>query len=159
MKQATLHTGTSFVEIYQNCIVFNPTEWEGLDDHRVREESSLYLEHDKPLVFGKNRDKGIRLKGFTPEIANLNNGVSEECLVVHDVTSKQLAYILSDMEFPEYPALMGVIYQEERSHYSQSLLAQVKQARKEKNNGNLDNLYRSAEFWTVPSSDAGEVRE
>ena len=60
-----------FVEVYQNCVIFNPNEWVGLDDRCTRDDNILYLEHGKPMVFGKNHDRGIRLNGFTPEVVDL----------------------------------------------------------------------------------------
>src|SRR5690606_37051861 len=94
---------------YQNCVIFNPTEGEGLDDRRVRDENILYLEHGKPMIFGKDLDKGIRLNGFRREVVQLGNGVSEGDLLVHEETSAHLAFILASMEHPEFPAPMGVI--------------------------------------------------
>lgn len=149
LAQAAAHKGISFVEIYQNCVIFNPTEWEGLDDRRVRDENILYLEHGKPMVFGKNLDKGIRLNGFTPEIVQLGNGVSEADLLVHDATSTQLAFILSSMEFPQYPAPMGVIRAVEKPTYTEGLMAQVHTAQMQRGVGDLNQLYRSADLWTV----------
>ena len=149
LAQAAAHKGTSFVEVYQNCVIFNPTEWEGLDDRRVRDENILYLEHGQPMVFGKNRDKGIRLNGFKPEVVQLGNGVAEGDLLVHDATSTQLAYILSSMAYPEYPAPMGVIRQVQKETYSAGLLAQVQQAQAERGTGDLNKLYRAADLWTV----------
>jgi CBS domain-containing protein len=149
LAQAAAHKGTSFVEVYQNCVIFNPTEWEGLDDRRVRDENILYLAHGQPMVFGKNRDKGIRLNGFEPEVVQLGNGVGEEDLLVHDATSTQLAYILSSMAYPAYPVPMGVIRQVQKQTYSDGLLAQVQQARAERGAGDLNKLYRTADLWTV----------
>lgn len=165
LAQAAAHQGTSFVEVYQNCVIFNPTEWEGLHDRRIRDDNVLPLEHGKPMIFGKDRDKGVRLNGFKPEIVQLGNGISEEELVVHDATSVQLAYILSSMEHPEYPAPIGVIRQVEKPPYSESLLQQVEQARADKGVGDLNALYRSADLWTVtareddvkPARVAGEL--
>lgn len=154
LYQASQHKGTSFIEVYQNCVIFNPTEWEGLDDRRVRDENILYLEHGKPMVYGKNLDKGIRLNGFTPEIVTLGNGVSEEDLLVHDETSTQLAYILSNMEFPAYPAPMGVIRRVEKLTYAEGLMRQVEQAKTQKGVGDLKTLYHAADLWTVTARDA-----
>ena len=151
---ASQHQGVSFVEVYQNCVIFNPTEWEGLDDRRVRDENIIYLEHGKPMVFGKNSDHGIRLNGFKPEVVELGNGITEEDLVVHDETSTQLAYILSSMEYPEYPAPMGVIRQVDKVPYSDGLMAQVAKAQEMKGIGDLNTLYRSADSWTVTAQES-----
>jgi 2-oxoglutarate ferredoxin oxidoreductase subunit beta len=146
---ASQHKGISFVEVYQNCVIFNPTEWEGLDDRRVRDENIIYLEHGRPMVFGKNHDKGIRLNGFRPEVVMLGDGVSEADLLVHDETSIELAYILSSMEYPEFPTPMGVFRRVERRTYTEGLMAQVAQAQAKRGTGDLYALYTSADMWTV----------
>ncbi|MCB8945863.1 MAG: CBS domain-containing protein [Ardenticatenaceae bacterium] len=157
LAAAAAHRGTSFVEVYQNCVIFNPTEWEGLDDRRVRDENILYLEHGKPMVFGKSNDRGIRLNGFRPEVVELGNGITEDDLVVHDETSAQLAYILSSMEFPEFPAPMGVIRRVQKPMYSEGLMAQVAKAQEMRGIGDLNKLYRSADLWTVTVRDEVEA--
>jgi 2-oxoglutarate ferredoxin oxidoreductase subunit beta len=156
LAEAAAHRGTSFVEIYQNCIIFNPNEWEGLDDRRVRDENILYLKHGEPMVFGKNNERGIRLNGFRPEVVDLGNGVTEDDLVVHDETSTHLAYILSSMEFPEFPEPMGVIRRVEKQPYSEGLMAQVAKAQEQRGIGDLNKLYRSADMWTVSAREEVE---
>lgn len=146
---ASQHKGVSFVEIYQNCVIFNPTEWVGLDDRRVRDENILYLEHGKPMIFGKDLDKGIRLNGFRPEVVQLGNGVTEADLLVHDETSTQLAFILASMEHPEFPAPMGVIRRVEKQTYTDGLMGQIAAAQQAKGVGELRKLYESADLWTV----------
>jgi len=153
LAEAAAHKGISFVEVYQNCVIFNPTEWEGLDDRRTRDENILYLEHGKPMIFGKDQDRGIRLNGFKPEVVQLGNGITESDLLVHDETSTQLAYILSSMEFPEYPAPMGVIRRLEKRTYTDGLMEQVTAAQEAKGTGDLRSLYESADLWTVKKND------
>lgn len=149
LARAAQHPGAAFVEVYQNCVIFNPTEWEGLDDRRTRDDNLLYLEHGMPLIFGKNHDKGVRLNGFTPEIVTLGDGVDEGDLLVHDATSTQLAFILSSMEFPNYPAPLGVIRDVRKAHYGEQLMAQVQAAQAQRGKGDLDKLYRASDLWTV----------
>jgi 2-oxoglutarate ferredoxin oxidoreductase subunit beta len=156
LLEAAHHVGTSFVEIYQNCVIFNPNEWIGLDDRRLRDENILYLKHGEPMIFGKDHDKGIRLNGFTPEVVQLGNGVSEENLLVHDETSMQLAFIISSMEFPQFPAPMGVIRRVQKQTYTEGLMAQIHTAQAKKGVGDLYELYTSADMWTVTERE--EVR-
>ncbi len=148
LKRAAEHRGTSFVEIYQNCVIFNPNEWTELSDRKNRDDSTLYLEHGKHMIFGKDRDKGIRLNGFTPEVVALDESDLDEILV-HDATSKPLASILGSMEFPDYPAAMGVIRDVRKPDYTSELMAQVQSAQEKKGAGDLDQLYQSADLWTV----------
>jgi len=157
LAQAAAHKGSSFVEVYQNCVIFNPDEWEGLDDRRTRDDNILYLQDGQPMVFGKNRDRGIRLNGFNPEIVTLGDGISEADLVVHDASSTELGYILSSME---YPTPMGVFRRtEDRETYTDGLMAQIEQARAKRGPGNLDELYRAADLWTVVPQDPTEPIE
>ncbi|VAW29891.1 hypothetical protein MNBD_CHLOROFLEXI01-2567, partial [hydrothermal vent metagenome] len=135
-----------------------PTAWEGLDDRRVRDENILYLEHGQPMIFGKDRDKGIRLNGFRPEVVQLGNGVGEEALLVHDETSPQLAFILASMEHPEFPAPMGVIRRVQKPTYTEGLMAQVEAAQAAKGVGNLKTLYESADLWTVTAKEQPAVK-
>lgn len=156
---ASQHKGISFVEVYQNCVIFNPTEWEGLDDRRVRDENILYLEHGKPMIFGKDNDHGIRLNNFTPEVVTLGNGYNETDLIVHDETSMPLAYILGNMEYPEFPAPMGVIRRVQKQTYGEGLMAQVKEAQDKKGVGDLHKLYMAADLWTVTEKEAANVKQ
>lgn len=148
LKRAAEHPGTAFVEIYQNCIIFNPTEWTELSDRKNRDDSILYLEHGKHMIFGKNQDKGIRLRGFTPEVVSLDQVDLDEILV-HDATSKPLASILSSMEFPDYPAAMGMIRDVRKPDYAAELLSQVRMAQEKQGVGELNQLYLAADLWTV----------
>ncbi len=148
LKQASDHLGTAFVEIYQNCVIFNPTEWTELSDRKNRDDSILYLEHGKHMIFGKNQDKGIRLNGFTPEVVSLDD-VDLDDILVHDATSKPLASILGSMEFPDYPAAMGVIRDVRKPDYAAELISQVRTAQEERGVGDLNQLYLAADLWTV----------
>ena len=84
LKRAAEHQGTSFVEVYQNCIVFYDGAFEYADDKEIRADSTLELEHGKPLIFGTNRDKGIRLNGMEPEVLSWRAASPETDLLVHD---------------------------------------------------------------------------
>ncbi len=154
LHQAAAHHGSSFVEVYQNCVIFNPNEWEGIDDRRTRDENILYLEAGQPMIFGKDRDKGIRLNGFNPEVVDLGNGFNDTDLVVHDPESVELGYILGSME---WPVPMGVFRQVEgRPSYSDSLMAQIEQSQAQRGVGDLNTLYRSADMWTVTAREHAE---
>ena len=158
LKRAADHQGTSFVEIYQNCVIFNPNEWTDLSDRKNRDDSILYLEHGKHMIFGKNRDKGIRLSGFTPEVVSLDEVDLDEILV-HDATSRPLASILGSMEFPDYPAAMGLIRDVRKPDYAAELMAQVQTAQEKRGAGDLNQLYLAADLWTVEEREQTEERE
>jgi 2-oxoglutarate ferredoxin oxidoreductase subunit beta len=158
LERAAEHRGTAFLEIYQNCVIFNPNEWTELSDRKNRDDSILYLEHGKHMIFGKDRDKGIRLNGFTPEVVSLDEVDLDEILV-HDATSKPLASILGSMEFPDYPAAMGVIRDVRKPDYTGELMAQVETAQEQRGVGDLNQLYMAADLWTVEEREETEARE
>ncbi|NLY01012.1 MAG: 2-oxoacid:ferredoxin oxidoreductase subunit beta [Rhodopirellula sp.] len=151
LQRAAEHRGTSFVEIYQNCVVFNDAAFGYATDRQTRDEATLVLEHGKPLVFGKDRDKGIRLRGLDPEIVALGNGVVEDDLLVHDERSPEpsLAYLLSRMRQPAFPEPIGVFRAVDRPQYDQRVNDQVAHAIEQQGVGDLDALFQSGDTWTV----------
>jgi len=151
LERAAKHKGTSFVEIYQNCNIFNDLAFEYAAGKDTKDDNTVYLEHHKPLVFGKNRDKGIRLNGVQPEIVTLGNGVKEDDLLFHDETQEEpsLAYLLSRMCHPEFPEPMGVFRSVTRPTYEDLLTAQIDAAVKARGRGNLEKLLNDGETWVV----------
>ncbi|MGB1893273.1 MAG: 2-oxoacid:ferredoxin oxidoreductase subunit beta [Candidatus Latescibacterota bacterium] len=150
LQRAAAHKGTAFVEIYQNCVVFNPTAWDHTTDSDVRDDNILYLEDGKPLIFGKDRDKGIRMNGLQPEVVNLSD-VDEQELIVHNESedNPHYAYMLSRMEDPHMPLPFGVLRSVLRPTYDELLLDQVDQAVEQKGRGDLEQLFKSGDTWTV----------
>jgi 2-oxoglutarate ferredoxin oxidoreductase subunit beta len=149
LEAAAAHKGTSFVEVYQNCIIFNPQEWKEIGDRSKRSENILYLEHGEPLTFGANNERGVVLRsGFMPEIVDLGNGLQETDLLVHNAhaESSRLAYSLSRME---HPVPLGVFWDIRRPTYVEGLMAQIEEARSKRGSGDLDHLYRNADLWDV----------
>jgi 2-oxoglutarate ferredoxin oxidoreductase subunit beta len=110
LKAAHEHAGAAFVHIYQNCNIFNDGAFAGFRDKALRDDNALVLEHGRPLVFGKNKDRGIRVSScYRPEVVRLGNGVTERDLVVHDEQGP-LGYLamLSELEPPEFPVPVGI---------------------------------------------------
>lgn len=151
LKRAAEHPGTSFVEIYQNCAVFNNGAYFFARDKDQKHDTTIYLEHGKPLVFGKDRDKGIRLNGLDPEIVSLKNGVSEDDLLFHDERSREpsLAYLLSRMWYPDFPEPMGVFRCADAPRYDVEVQKQVAAVTADKGPGTLETLLNEGETWTV----------
>src|SRR5262249_42522449 len=110
LKRAAHHKGSAFVEIYQNCKIFNDGVFEYATDKSIKADNALYLEHGKPLIFGKDRNKGIRLHGLDPEVVDLGSGVTVDDLLIHDEKAEEpsLAYLLSRMVYPRFPECIGV---------------------------------------------------
>jgi 2-oxoglutarate/2-oxoacid ferredoxin oxidoreductase subunit beta len=157
LRAAAAHKGTAFVEIYQNCLIFYPEAWDHVTEPAVRDDNTLFLEHGKPMVFGKNRDKGIRARGLHLEVVPLGNGVGEEDLLVHDENREEpaLAFLLSRMNPPEFPVPLGVFRRVEKPAYADLMGAQIDQAIDKQGIGNLAALYRAADTWEVREAPEG----
>ncbi len=152
IERASKHRGTSFIEIYQNCNIFNDAAFEEFTNREVRSDRMIYLEHGHPMVFGKNRDKGIRLNGLEPEVVTLGQGgLTEKDLLVHDESAPEptLAYLLSRMNYPEFPVPVGVFYSAQRPCFEDLLEKQGRDVTAKLGPGNLEKLIRGSETWTV----------
>ncbi len=151
LERAARHKGTSFVEVYQNCNVFNDGAFMEFADKAVRSDRTVRLEHGQPMLFGKELEKGVRLNGTTPEIVDVGNGASESDLWVHDETREDpaLSFILSRMHWPDFPEPMGVIRAVERPTYEGLVQQQVDEAIERQGEGDLDALFMEGDTWTV----------
>ena len=151
LKRAAEHKGTSFVEVYQNCNVFNDGAFSYATDRDSKFDTTIELEHGKPLIFGKERDKGIRLNGLEPEVVDLGKGITEDDLLFHDEKSPEpsLAYLLTRMRHPEFPEAYGVFRAVDRPKYDEELNRQVAEAKEAKGEGDFNALFNSGETWTV----------
>ena len=158
LRRSAEHRGAALVEIAQNCIIFNDATWAHITDPDSRLEHVLYLEHGKPMRFGKQGEKGIRLNGLRPEVVKVEN-VGEENLLIHDEQASEptLAYLLSRMGPPEFPTPVGVFRAIKKPVYSQLLMEQVRNAQAAKA-ADLDALFRQGETWDVPGSPGGDNR-
>jgi 2-oxoglutarate ferredoxin oxidoreductase subunit beta len=148
------HKGASFLEIYQNCNIFNDAAFEIFTEKSSKPQETIFLEHGKPLVFGANQDKGIRLDGFTPTVVNLENGVSTTDLWVHDERDIYKAQILvrmfDDPRWPSHlPRPFGVFYETDRPCYEEVMSLQIQDVIASKGKGDLDKLLKGSETWTI----------
>jgi 2-oxoglutarate ferredoxin oxidoreductase subunit beta len=154
LRQAAKHRGSAFIEILQNCNIFNDGAWLTLTEKDARSEHVLQLEHGKPLVFGKNRDKGIRRKSDGDiEVVQLGNGFSEKDLVVHDAHHPRpsYAFLLSHMEHrPGFPTPIGLFRAwDDLPRYEDAMNEQVKEVIARRGPGNLDKLLSAGDTWEV----------
>jgi 2-oxoglutarate ferredoxin oxidoreductase subunit beta len=151
LKRAAAHKGTAFVEIYQNCKIFNDGVFEYATDKSIKADNVLYLQHGRPLVFGKDQNKGIRLHGLNPEVVDLGNGIAKDDLLVHDEKADEpsLAYLLSRMVYPDFPECIGVFRCVERPTYENVLNKQMEDIIATRGAGKLEDLFASDETWTV----------
>ncbi len=151
LKRAAEHKGVSFVEVYQNCNVFNDGAFEWATDRQTKSDTTVELEHGKPLVFGKNRDKGIRQNGMQLEVVELGKGIKEDDLLFHDekLPEPSLAYLLSRMRHPEFPEPIGIFRDVERPMYDKLVNAQLEEAQAKRGRGSLEALFNTGDTWTV----------
>ncbi len=152
MYQAALHKGLSFIEIMQNCVIFNNGAWFDYSDRSKRADNDLFLEAGKPMVFGKNKDKGLVLDeaqgGF--KVVEIGDEYSIEDIVIHDPTSLENAFLLSQLD---YPMPLGIIYQVTKPTYCEGMWGQIQQVKAQKGEGDLHDLYFNADTWEVTAEE------
>jgi 2-oxoglutarate ferredoxin oxidoreductase subunit beta len=151
--RANAHHGASFLEIYQNCNIFNDGAFEMFTEKSTKADEALFLENGQPLIFGATKNKGIKLDGFKPVVVDLENGHSADDLWVHDENDMYKAQILTRMfDDPKMehhlPRPFGVFYQAIRPTYEDMLKQQISVA-KEKKPADLDKLLRGSEVWNI----------
>ena len=155
--QAAAHKGTSFVEIMQNCVIFNDKVWEDISSRQVRDDRLVMLEQGKPLLFGKEKPKGIRLNGLQPEVVTIGeNGVTEDDVHVHDASLPRSTYaqILAGMKFPDFPTPMGVIREVSGDPtYEGEVEEQIKESIRVKGKPHLAAILKGKEYWEVKDED------
>jgi len=153
LKKAAAHRGSAYVEILQNCNIFNDGAWDTLTDKDARSEHVVMLEHGKPLIFGKNRDKGVRMNGIDLEVVQLGNGITEADLLVHDEHHPRPAYafLLAHMEQrPGFPTPIGVLRAwEDVPRYEDVINQQIAEVKAKRGNGDLGKLLRAGDTWEV----------
>jgi 2-oxoglutarate/2-oxoacid ferredoxin oxidoreductase subunit beta len=152
--RANQHKGASFLEIYQNCNIFNDGAFEIFTEKTTKPEETLFLEQGKPLVFGAQQNKGIRLDGFKPVVVELGGEYSADDLWVHDEKDFYKAQILVRMfEDPRIeghlPRPFGVFYEVDRLSYEDLMSMQIEEVISTKGKGDLDKLLRGNETWTI----------
>jgi 2-oxoglutarate ferredoxin oxidoreductase subunit beta len=150
LARAARHEGSAFIEIYQNCNIFNDGAWQNVTEKERRQADVLYLEHGKPLRFGAKLEKGIRLRGLHPEVVTLGEGGAKESdLLVHDEGDATLAHLLSKLSPPDFPAVVGVFFRREHPTYERNVQEQIARAKLDKGPGDLMKLLRAGDTWEV----------
>jgi len=154
LLRSNAHMGASFLEIYQNCNIFNDGAFEIFTEKGSKAMETLFLEQGKPLLFGANKEKGIKLDGFRPIVVELGEGVSADDCWVHDEKDFYKAQILTRMfDDPRIeghlPRPFGVFYETERPCYEEQLQIQLDEIIAKKGKGDLNKLLRGNETWTI----------
>jgi 2-oxoglutarate/2-oxoacid ferredoxin oxidoreductase subunit beta len=153
LKRAHQHKGTSFVEIYQNCNVFNDGAFEVFTEKASKKIETIFVEEGKPLIFGQNSEKGIKLDGFKPVVVDVNETSANE-LWIHDEKDQVKATILSRMfddatKEGHLPRPFGILYASPRAVYEEGMNAQITRAIETKGKGDLDSLLRGKNTWEI----------
>jgi len=153
LRKAAAHQGSAYIEILQNCNIFNDGAWETITEKEARSEQVVQLEHGKPLIFGKNRDKGIRLVGLDLEVVALGNGIIEKDLLVHDEHDPNpvYAFALSRMDsMPGFPTPIGVLRALQGVPRFEDLMQQqIRDVIAKKGKGDLAKLLRAGDTWEL----------
>lgn len=152
MFEAAKHDGTSVVEVLQNCVIFNEGAFNILTDKENKDERLIVLRHGEPMIFGKNRDKGIRINGTRLEVVKLGeNNITEKDLLVHDQHSNDpgIHLMLAKMSYPEFPVALGVIRSAKSETYDDLMEAQITEIKAKSKIKCMDDLLNSGETWIV----------
>ena len=152
LKRAHANKGASFVEIFQNCIVYNDGAFKNFTEKNVQADNQIHVEHGKPLIFGAERNKGLRLKPAELELEIVTigeNGVTEADILVHDETNRSLAMLLAGMQPPAFPVALGVLYCNPGPSYEAAVHRQVTETLEKKGPGDLAKLLNRGHTWTV----------
>ena len=150
IQAAYEHHGTSFVEIYQNCNIFNDGAFAELTEKETKGETQLILEHGQPMIFGSENNKGLILDGANFKIVEIGKNYSINDILKHNIYDKNLAMLLSEITYiPELPVPLGILYQEEKPTYEDMMNEQIQQAIDLNGKGNLEKLIIGTNSWEV----------
>ncbi|MDD3636310.1 MAG: 2-oxoacid:ferredoxin oxidoreductase subunit beta [Bacteroidales bacterium] len=150
--EAAKHKGTSLVEILQNCVIFANKVHDLITNRETRDDYQLWLEHGKPMLFGKNNEKGIVLRGTKLEVATLGeNGVTEKDILVHDQyeTEPGIHMMIARMMPPEYPVALGVIRSVAFETFDQKMVDTIETEKQKATIKSVDDLLNSGGTWTI----------
>lgn len=151
-KAAQAHKGTSFVEVFQNCVIFNNKTFDPVTGRDVKNDQVMVLEEGKPLVYGEDGSKGIKLNGLNLESVDLGeDGASEDELLIHNPTDPNPAYatLLAQMAYPAFPTPIGILrHLEGRETYEDSVVQQIQSSQVD-GEGSLQELLTGKNSWVV----------
>lgn len=150
MLEAEEHRGTSFIEVYQNCVIFNDGCHSEYADKKSKDDHSILLKHGEPMIFGKEAKKGIILDNLNLKVVELGTDYTEADCLVHDKTNEVLASLLVGMDAnPTMPKLYGVLFAVKDVIYNDQVSAQVAEVKTRKGDGDFNKLLNSGETWEV----------
>ena len=150
--ESAKHDGTAVTEVLVNCVIFNDKTHFNLVDRENRADRVIVLKHGEPMIFGKDRDKGLMLDGIKLKVVKIGeNGITEKDILVHDAKEENpgLHSMLIDMKFPEYPVALGVIRAVKDSTYDDNVRDQLAEVREKSKIKTMDDLLMSGATWEV----------
>jgi 2-oxoglutarate ferredoxin oxidoreductase subunit beta len=154
LTRAHEHQGASFIEIFQNCIVYNDAVFSDFTEKDVAKARQLHLEHGKPMLFGIDGDQGLRLKpgAYELEVVTVGqDGITEADIMVHDETNAVMAGLLASLSGTDFPVPVGVIYCNPGDTFDDAVHEQVNQAKDSGSTKDLNEILRASNTWTVDS--------
>jgi 2-oxoglutarate ferredoxin oxidoreductase subunit beta len=151
LRRAAAHKGTAYIEIYQNCNIFNDKAFANLTDKETKDESALYLEHGKPLVFGKSKNRGIRMRGTQMEVIELGGELTADDCLVWDETQENpaTAFLAAQLQPPHFPTPLGVFRDVEMPSYEERVISQLQTETDRLGVGKLEDLLKAGDTWVV----------
>jgi 2-oxoglutarate ferredoxin oxidoreductase subunit beta len=151
LLRAAQHEGTAFIEIYQNCNIFNDHAFTYMTEKDVRDDQTLYLEHGQPLIFGQEKNRGIRFAGTQLEVVELGNGIkAEDCLTWDETAANPtLAFMMAQMLPPDMPTPIGILRSVEQPSYESQVVHQIEHEVEARGQGRIEDLLYSGELWSV----------
>ncbi len=152
MMMAAAHKGTAFIEVYQNCVIFSNKIHDAYTNRLTRSDNTLRLEHGKPLIFGKDKNKAIVLDGFSPKIVTIGeDGYTENDprIIIHDETDMNESHMLSYMMYPDFPLPIGVYQKIERETYEKAMEDQIQEVIQNSGPLSMEKLLTSGSTWKV----------
>ncbi|MHC4676692.1 MAG: 2-oxoacid:ferredoxin oxidoreductase subunit beta [Planctomycetota bacterium] len=159
LRRSAAHKGSSFVEVFQNCNIFNDGAFEDFAAKKVRDDNMIYLEHRKPLLFGKDKNKGLELECLRLNEIDVQSEDDLKRVLVHDETldDPTQAYMLSRLTYPDHPVALGVFRYVVKPTWGEMITAQIAQDIAKKGPGKLDDLLQAGNRWVV-TPDGEEIR-
>ena len=147
VKKAHAHQGAAFIEILQNCPIYNDGIFEQVKDKKLAPDFRVEIEHGQPIVFGQDNEKAIYLNRETLSLEIITTAGNEEKVLVHDETNKSQGQLLAAMSGPDLPVAVGVLYREERPSFTKESERQLGKARSK--SASLQALLHSGHTWDV----------
>ena len=148
VTQSAIHAGTSFIEIYQNCNIFNDGAFSDLTDKEIKSDNVIAVEENLPMIFGKEKDKGLILDGTKFKVVDIGSTFSIDDIMIHNPTDRNLGLMLSEMTYDEnLPVPIGIFYKEKKKTYDSLMTDQLSKAKE--NKMDLQSIIRGTNSWVV----------